>query len=66
VSAAEWPCEALAAVEQQRADGLGRRCGEIAADPGHGMRGSLRFYQESYREAARTAALNCEQPGGVR
>lgn len=55
------PCEAFTSDEQQRADGLGARCVEIASTPGHPSRGSLPHYQVAYRAASRTAAEHTSQ-----
>lgn len=57
-------CEALAAAEQHRADGLAVRCSEIASSPGHPSAGSLPHYQEAYRSASETAAGHTGQPAG--
>lgn len=62
----QQPAEALAAEEQHRADGIGRRLGEISSNPGHPSRGSLPHYQHAYREASAAAARHTAQPGGDR
>ena len=56
------PCEAFAAEEQWRADGLAARCVEIASTPGHASAGSLPLYQAAYRSAAEAAAETAAQP----
>ncbi|MGW6456714.1 hypothetical protein ACWF94_12455 [Streptomyces sp. NPDC055078] len=56
------PSEALAAEEQARADGLAKRCGEIASTPGHPSLGSLPHYQVAYQNASGNAAGHTAQP----
>lgn len=58
----QGPSEAFAAEEQARADGLARRCDEIAAALSHPMRNSLEHYQAAYRNAAGNAAAHTAQP----
>ena len=55
-------CEAFAADEQNRADGLADRINEISSTPGHPSTGSLPLYQEAYRDASTNAAGNTAQP----
>ncbi|MGW6460524.1 hypothetical protein ACWF94_32135 [Streptomyces sp. NPDC055078] len=52
----------LAAQEQNRADALAKRCGEITSTPGHPSLGSLPHYQAAYRNASGTAAGHTAQP----
>ncbi|MEW1724384.1 hypothetical protein [Streptomyces sp. NPDC093109] len=61
----QGPSEAFAAEEQNRADGLARRCEEIASTPDHASRGSLPYYQAAYQNAAGNAAGHTAQPGGI-
>lgn len=56
------PAEALAAEEQNRADGLARRIGQITATPGHPSAGSLPHYQAAYQNASGNAAQHTAQP----
>jgi hypothetical protein len=63
MSGRQQPCEALAAEEQHRADGLAQRAQQIAATPGHPSTGSLPHYQEAYRQASEAAAAHTAQPG---
>lgn len=56
------PSESFAAAEQTRADGLARRIGEIASDPGNPSAGSLPFYRMAYRDASGNAAAHTGQP----
>lgn len=58
----QQPAEALAAVEQNRADGLARRIGQIASTPGHPSARSLPHYQAAYQNAAGNAAAHTAQP----
>lgn len=58
------PCEALAAEEQARADGLASRIREITSTPDHPSVGSLHHYCVAYQDAAGRAAANTPQPGG--
>jgi hypothetical protein len=56
------PCEAFAAQEQNRADGLAQRIGEITSTPSHPSAGSLPHYQAAYQNASGNAAANTSQP----
>ncbi|MFE9662158.1 hypothetical protein [Streptomyces sp. NPDC005955] len=58
----QGPSEAFAAEEQARADGLARRCDEIASAPSHPMRNSLEHFQAAYRNASGNAAEHTAQP----
>lgn len=58
----QGPAEAFAVEEQNRADGLARRCDVIVSTPGHPSRGSLPHYQAAYRNAAGNAAAHTAQP----
>ncbi|WP_049574978.1 hypothetical protein [Streptomyces sp. SBT349] len=56
------PSEAFAAEEQNRADGLAKRIGEITSTPQHPSTGSLPHYQAAYQNASGNAAANTRQP----
>ncbi|GAA1263634.1 hypothetical protein GCM10009665_61450 [Kitasatospora nipponensis] len=58
----QQPCEAFAAEEQHRADGLARKIGEIAATPGSALTGSLPHYRQAYQDASANAATHTAQP----
>ncbi|MEU6536387.1 hypothetical protein [Streptomyces sp. NPDC047000] len=61
-NSSDQPSEAFAADEQNRADGLAHRIGEITTTPGHPSTGSLPFYQDAYRDASTNAAAHTAQP----
>ncbi|MFE3601828.1 hypothetical protein [Streptomyces sp. NPDC059142] len=60
---AQGASEAFASEEQNRADGLARRCEEIRSTPGHPSQGSLPHYQAAYQNASGNAAAHTSQPG---
>lgn len=57
----QQPCEAFAAEEQFRADGLAQRIERITT-PGHPSQESLPHYQAAYLQASSNAAANTAQP----
>lgn len=58
----QGPCEAFAAEEQHRADGLARTIADIQGHPHSPLNNSLALYQMGYRDAAGNAAANTAQP----